>query len=826
MDPISMSTAIIPLVTLAGSCLAQCYRYGCAVANAPNESKKLAEELTSLSGVLVGVQSIARDDSVHSLPSSAGFEDLLGECKIALEETLDQIERAMGNEKNGGRTMKLVQRAMWPLKKQDTLDLVAKVERMKTKLTMTLTTVSTQLILQQQSVIDDMASNVQDFATQFKLESNIAKREKVLDWLTQHNPDAAHQRALRAYCDNTCSWILQEYVFQQWLRCSDHYALWLNGLAGYGKTVMTSFVIQYLLGAIGRSHTNIAYYYFDASDTNSLSLRTFLASIVRQYCNRMASLPDRILNEFDTQQAKYGSSRQLEIEELASILDDLLSAQPSNTIVVDGIDESQEQEDICVLLNSLAEADGLVHVFVSSRPEVAIRRQLTQFAEIQMSEAALEGDIGRYVKSRMKVEPRLARLSSQLKQHVQNTIQERSHGMFRWAQCQLDDISKLRTDRAVRRALNVLPQNLGDLYSLMLTRIPQTDVDLAKRALMILAHSPSLLNIYEVAEAAVFEPGQGTLDADDRLGDPADILEICGSLVAFDPVFKEIRLAHHSVRECLEHLCSDQSVFAMPESVCHQELAVTCLSYLLMAEFAGGPRKSKKELREFVRTNPLFSYAAEHVCYHIKKSGREQELQPLILRLFSEEANPEFMLWLQIVYWESSHGVFQIPGSDITKPQPLYYVSSYGLFETVKSLVRAGADMNVRAGRFGGTALHAAFWRGHPEVARFLLESGIDPNIKDLNGMEASEFAHFQSDPTFIELAFDYPKKKPTTEIPESLTSAISQAYSQQKMASALKQMYAKPQSGRSMGTSHMQYWQSRQSKKPEGVEDQVFEIG
>jgi ankyrin repeat protein len=134
--------------------------------------------------------------------------------------------------------------------------------------------------------------------------------------------------------------------------------------------------------------------------------------------------------------------------------------------------------------------------------------------------------------------------------------------------------------------------------------------------------------------------------------------------------------------------------------------------------------------------------------------------------------------------------------------------------------------MNIRAGSFGGTALHAAFWRGHPDIARFLLESGINPNIKDLNGVEASEFAHFHGDPTFVELAFDYARKKPKTEIPENLTSAVSQAYSAQRMASAASQVRSKPISGRFMNAGHRQYWKSPEPKKPKGAEDQIFELG
>ncbi|RMZ91727.1 hypothetical protein DV736_g1067, partial [Chaetothyriales sp. CBS 134916] len=832
MDPISLATTVISLVALAGSCLAQCYRYGCTVADAPSECRKLTEELTTLSGVLVAVQAIAQDDAVRGLGPEGYVENLFVECQSALEDSLRQIELAMRvKEKGKGhakvRTMKLAKQVLWPLRREETLALIAKVERVKTKLSMSMTTVSIQLVLQQQSMIEHVACNVQDIASHLRTESEAAKREKVLNWLTLYDPDTAHQRALRLHCDDTCSWIQQEEAFQQWLNSMKHSGLWLNGLAGYGKTVMTSFVIQNLVDCLDLERVAIAYYYFDASDSESLSLRTFLASIVRQFCARLPSLPERIVKEYDAQQARYGSSRQLGMEELASILDDLLSAQPSNIIVVDGIDESPEQEAICELLNMLVEAGDLVHIFASSRPEAAIRRQLTQFAKIEMTDIALEDDIGRYVRSRMKSEPRLSRLNDGLKQHIQDTIQARSHGMFRWAQCQLDDILKLRTDRAVRKALSVLPQNIGDLYSLMLSRISQADCVLAKRALMIMALSPALMKIDAVAEAAVFDPDQGRIDVDDRLADPADILEICGSLVAFDPTAKEIRLAHHSVRECLERLEPGESMFAMPELHCHTVIAITCLKYLLMDDFGGGIVGTFNELSELLQRFPLLSYAADQVCYHIRKSKCERELQPLILQLFSKEPNPKFMLWLQVVMcWRSSRVVFQIPGSYHIKPQPLYYASSYGLVETVKSLVRAGADLNVRAGRFGGTALHAAFWRGHPEIARFLLESGIDPQIKDLNEMEAMEFAPFQGDPTIVELAIDYDQKNQTSQIPSRLTSAVSQVYAHEGQGSAARLSDVRYGRGRFMANSHTQYWQSQEAKNPQGAENRVFEMG
>jgi ankyrin repeat protein len=84
--------------------------------------------------------------------------------------------------------------------------------------------------------------------------------------------------------------------------------------------------------------------------------------------------------------------------------------------------------------------------------------------------------------------------------------------------------------------------------------------------------------------------------------------------------------------------------------------------------------------------------------------------------------------------------------------QPLYYAASYGLTETVRSLVQAGARLDDKAGRFGGTALHAACYRGHPDIARFLLEAGADYTIQYVNGATAWNLCGWMGDQEIAEL--------------------------------------------------------------------------
>ena len=817
MDPFTISTSLVPIITLAGSCLAKCYRYGCAARDAPAEGCRLADELASLSGVLVGLQSLAKGGSMK-LGSTVELKELVQECNTTLQDVAQRIELVTGVASNTKKSERVVRRVLWPVKKQETLDLIARVERLKAKLTLALSGISTELAVQQHDVLQNVASDVKHISSKLAGDESARKRQAALDWLTTHDPSVAHQRALQSYCEHTCFWILRTKAFEAWYNSSSQSALWISGLAGYGKTVLTSFVIEKLQRDIASDKVSIIYHYFDASDGASLLLLTFLGSLVRQFCAGNDPLPEEVTRRYEQAQAiRTASPKALGSKELASVLNKMISKQACSIIILDGVDESPECEEICKILNELADEHGLAHVLVVSRPDTKIRRQLSKFDELQLTQDVLEDDIGRYVQARMSDEQRFRRLNEELRNHARETIQLKSQGMFRWAQCQLDDMSKLRTDRAVRQALNALPQNLEDAYTLTLSRIDRCDIDMARRTLMWLTYSPSLLKLNEVAEAATYETGGRSIDMDDRLADPEDIVEICGSLIAFDVQTKELRLAHQSVRECLEKLEPGKTIYAMPSKAAHREMAELCLSYLLMDDFADGMALTPKALRTKVKSFPLLKYAVDNWIYHIQKADAEADLQEDILRLLTPNPTPRFELWLQVVYY-SSGGIFQLPGSDnrhVSQPHPLYYAASYGLSRTVQRLVEAGADLNVRAGRFGGTALHAACWRNHPDIARYLLEQGADPKVRDLNGSRPGNLANMTMAHSLVELMFEHSKEDT---IPQSLAKAVSAVYDQTPHA-----FRSKP---RREFDRQSDYWRARKADLEPEAPNQVFEMG
>jgi ankyrin repeat domain-containing protein 50 len=303
----------------------------------------------------------------------------------------------------------------------------------------------------------------------------------------------------------------------------------------------------------------------------------------------------------------------------------------------------------------------------------------------------------------------------------------------------MDELCSLRTDAAVRQALKQLPTSLEDSYGRILQTIAPSDEAFATRALLWLSHATRLLSLTELAAATVLSDNFTSLEPGAQFHDPTDILEICRSLVAYDDQSQVVRIAHHSVREFLVNRINPLSLFYMPAPTSHASMARTCFSYMLLPEFAAGPR-FKTDFVQILEKYPLLRYAARKWPLHVKMSGSEKELLPEIRRLMTPHSNPHFLFWLQILLSDSFHG-YVLPGKKLENARPLYYAASYGLTETVRSLVADGASLNDRAGMYGGTALHAAVWRKHPETLEVLLELGADPTIKDGNGASPAQLS-------------------------------------------------------------------------------------
>jgi hypothetical protein len=323
----------------------------------------------------------------------------------------------------------------------------------------------------------------------------------------------------------------------------------------------------------------------------------------------------------------------------------------------------------------------------------------------------VDRDIQSYIDQRLATDANLKKFPPAVKADIKLSLIEKCAGMyvffrphpdhsslhrFRWAQCQLDALSHLRTIKSIRTSLNQLPKTLNETYANILRRIHEDDVELLRRVLLWVAFTVLPLTIEELQEAVAVEAGIGTLNAieESRLNDPRDILNLGGSLLGVSET-GHIKLAHLSVKDYL--LSADIKAtpdvfrFGMAPKEANQELAVNCITYLSLDSLASGPVEAQEGWEGRLARHPLLKHAAKGWTYYLRAASSTPELNGLVSDFFAAKPRQTFMSWIQIL---NSNWIFK--WDDYPRhATPLYYAASFGLGNVVERLIRNGVDLNA-----------------------------------------------------------------------------------------------------------------------------------
>ena len=327
---------------------------------------------------------------------------------------------------------------------------------------------------------------------------------------------------------------------------------------------------------------------------------------------------------------------------------------------------------------------------------------------------------------------------------------------FRWATCQVDTLIHARTDRAVKLALKSLPAGLDETYGRILAGVLPSDVDLIQKTLAWLVAIKEPLKLGQLWDALAIEWGKDSIDEENRLRRPQDIVSVGNSLFTVSPdMGRYVILAHLSVRD---YLLSDAiekapetAIFAMQLGKAHSQVAKSCLTYLLFAEIAGGPAIEKDNYTSRLKKLPLLKYATKYWFYHFRNSDPDEDLRALALRFFSPDARSSFMSWVQVLNADADFKWNVYPGH----ATPLYYAASLGLDDILGALLdepATHAQLNAPGSRFGGTPIHAGTIREHVDIIRKLLEAGADPGRADYNGVTPLHSAASQGSVEVVEM--------------------------------------------------------------------------
>ncbi|MCJ1473880.1 hypothetical protein MMC13_002535 [Lambiella insularis] len=565
------------------------------------------------------------------------------------------------------------------------------------------------------------------------------KHRNITRWLMQPDPNTTRTKVAKSRTPGSGVWFTDGMAFNAWLESPSSSVLWLNGITGAGKTTLIrTTALDHLLSS-HKAWGCVAYFYSAFSDSATLEASNILCSIIGQLCKPTDRVYSRIEAAFDAKlQSNFVQPSRLSTDDVLSLLIEHIQDIGKAYIFLDAINECGDPLEIVDYLRQILVScpESAVHVFVSSINEKGIEdhiKQLPCLNVVTLSPLDISLDIELLVLSSIEANPRLRKHNSEVKHEIAHTLTRGAQGMFRWVQCQLDRLSKLRTPGAIHGALETLPPTLDKTYEDMLCRIEPEDKELAHDILELLSFSLEPLNLNQVCEYLQVVPGMDILDESKKLTDPKDILSVCGSLLNYQSDTEIVTLAHHSVYTYLEsNLQGKVSYYKLSEVEADRSLALKCLTYLSTQTFAYRPDAKDFSLRQHSKDHPFLSYAAQKWPLHTQKLTDLGEPLWATLKsfLFSKDLRRgNFLSWVQMLIPKSGN---------IQSTPPLYYAASYGLLPVVRYLLQAGAPTEVYGGWGSATPINIAAYRGYADVVKLLLDHGADPVALDGHGMGTS----------------------------------------------------------------------------------------
>ncbi|KAI5777727.1 hypothetical protein EDC01DRAFT_385661 [Geopyxis carbonaria] len=667
--------------------------------------------------------------TLPQLSSQPGFRRVLSETVDFLQD----LERQLEPPRSRGQRVR--QMLKWPFKEAETQKHLQRLERVKSFFVLSVMTNDANTIRDIADQISDLRVELDRTREGLEMHSQEAQR-RIRELLCPISPATVRDKVAKARVPGSGVWFTEGEKFKSWVKETGPAFLWLNGITGAGKTTLMTTAVDSLLST-SNAKFGVAYFYCSFSVDDSQNLTYILGSLLSQLCPPgdpiLHYLHERILS------ITHGSSgAELPVEELRALILRKARTQLATYLFLDAANECADPFGVLTQLAALAAApDCHIHVFLSSINERGIDTVLRAVPGLLVETVlprSISADVDLLIHASLDAHPRLRQHPASLKAQIVAKLSVGAQGMFRWVQCQLERLGKLRTPGAIADALERLPKTLDKTYEDLLLRIDDAeDRSLAREILELVAMSLQPLTLRQLTEALQITPGLAAPDTRKLLADRHDILSICGSLLSCDPSTEVVTLAHPSVRTYLTSPAASP-LFALSAAASHAALAERCLAYLSYTPLAAGAVAPAAHARR-AKALPFLHYAARHWPLHLARAGYPPALVALSHAFLT---TPPYAAWVQSLL---PAAIFADPL--IAATPPLYYAASFGLLPLVRRLLQEGAQTSVYGGRGRSTPLNIAVFRGYSDIVSVLLQAGADPLWRDAGeGPDAYEWAN------------------------------------------------------------------------------------
>ncbi|KFA52172.1 hypothetical protein S40293_00599 [Stachybotrys chartarum IBT 40293] len=315
-----------------------------------------------------------------------------------------------------------------------------------------------------------------------KITQNERHRAMVLQWLSPLNIETEQERlrGIRSICKDPGRWLLEDSRFQNWFNpeFSTRPLLWLSGIPGAGKTILTSVVVDATRKVLD---TTVAMFYFKYGQDMRSSFLGFARSILAQILGQNPHL----LPYFHEKASMSGDASLLSSSIAKEMMQTALSNCMKLYLIVDGLDECgrAERREITAWLQDTVQdllvtnADSIRCLFVS-QDDGAAREDLEGVPNIKITNEN-QDDVAEFAAAWDK---RIERKFGKVRQNncrISQIIPARAQGMFIYAELFAKYIEDQLNLAKVLEALEPtnLPVNLDHVYERILDRILESQGD-------------------------------------------------------------------------------------------------------------------------------------------------------------------------------------------------------------------------------------------------------------------------------------------------------------------------------------------------------------
>ena len=253
-------------------------------------------------------------------------------------------------------------------------------------------------------------------------------------WLSAPDPCTNYQKALKQHQVNTSLWFLNSDQYAEWIANANS-TLWLHGIPGCGKTILSSAILHNLLQhCSGDPGKAVVYFYFDFNDVQKQNPELMLRSLISQLSQKCIRIPKSFEALFSSCD---NGHRQPSLQALQEVVQQMIREFPHVYIVLDALDECSERIELMDVLETMA-AWNLqnLHILLTSRKEREIESVLETFIDqrnvISLQSRLVDGDIQKYVRQRLSTDRCLDKWQKDatIKREIEDALMKGAHGMY------------------------------------------------------------------------------------------------------------------------------------------------------------------------------------------------------------------------------------------------------------------------------------------------------------------------------------------------------------------------------------------------------------